>query len=75
MEDIPKPCEFKKGDVVLVRDYGDFWKIKAFIKIQDSYYKYVVTTDGVDDCGYRECIPYNDRTMHLLGTTKDYKEE
>lgn len=68
--------EFKKGDVVLVRDYGGFWKIKAFVKMRDEgYCKYVATTDGVDDCSYRECIPYNEKTMNLLGTTKDYKEE
>ncbi len=23
----------------------------------------------------KQCIPYNERTMHLLGTTEDYKEE
>lgn len=21
------------------------------------------------------CLPYNERTMHLLGTTEDYREE
>lgn len=68
--------EFKKGDAVLVRDYGGFWKIKAFVRMRgEGYCRYVATTDGVDGCGYRECIPYNERTMNLLGTTKDYKEE
>lgn len=67
--------EFKKGDAVLVRDYGGFWKIKAFVRMRNEEYgKYVATTDGVDGCGYRECIPYNERTMNLLGTTKDYRE-
>lgn len=75
VEDIPKPHEFKKGEPVLVRDYGGFWKIGVFTKMQDSHCKYMATTDGVDECGYRQCIPYNERTMHLLGTYEDYKEE
>lgn len=74
VEDIPKPYEFKKGEPVLVRDNGGDWKIKAFTKMQDGYCKYGATTDGLDECGYRQCIPYNGRTMHLLGTTEDYKE-
>lgn len=78
VEDIPKPyefSEFRKGDAVLYRDYGGFWKIGVFVEMRYGYDKYVTTTDGVDECGYRECIPYNERTMHLLGTTEDYKEE
>lgn len=78
VEDIPKPyefSEFRKGDVVLYRDYGGFWKIGVFVEMRYGYDKYVTTTDGVDECGYRECIPYNEKTMHLLGTTEDYKEE
>lgn len=78
VEDIPKPyefSEFRKGDVVLYRDYGGFWKIGVFVEMRYGYDKYVTTTDGVDECGYRECIPYNVKTMHLLGTTEDYKEE
>ena len=78
VEDIPKPyefSEFRKGDVVLYRDYGGFWKIGVFVEMRYGYDKYVTTTDGVDECGYRECIPYNERTMHLLGRFEDYKEE
>ena len=78
VEDIPKPyefSEFRKGDAVLYRDYGGFWKIGVFVEMRYGYDKYVTTTDGVDECGYRECILYNERTMHLLGTTEDYKEE
>lgn len=75
VRDIQKSCYFRKGEPVLVRDYGGDWKIKAFTKMQDGYCKYGATTDGLDECGYRQCIPYNERTMHLLGTTEDYKEE
>lgn len=71
-----KQHEFKKGDVVLVRGFGGFWNIGTFIKRTESYAKHRTTTDGVDVCcGYRGCIPYNEETKHLLGTTKDYKGE
>lgn len=75
VRDIQKSCDFKRGEPVLIRDYGGDWKIKAFTKMQDGYCKYGATTDGLDECGYRQCIPYNERTMHLLGTSEDYKEK
>lgn len=71
VEDTPKPYEFKKGEPVMVRNYDGFWEIKVFTKMQDGRFKYMVTTNGVDECGYRQCIPYNEETMHLLGTTED----
>lgn len=76
VEGIPKHYEFKKGDAVLVRDYGGFWEIRAFVRMRDEAGGwYTATSDGVDDCSFRECISYNERTMHLLGTAEDYKEE
>ena len=75
VEDIPKPYEFKKGEPVLVRDNGCVWKIGVFTKMRADYFQYGAMTNGLDECGYRFCIPYNERTMHLLGTTEDYKEE
>ena len=68
--------DVKKGDAVLVRDYGGFWEIRAFVRMRDEAGGwYTATSDGVDDCSFRECISYNERTMHLLGTAEDYKEE
>lgn len=64
-------CPFKKGDRVLVRDEDeDAWVFETF----DSYeggnkYPY----DCEFDC-YRQCIPYNEKTWKLLGTTDEYKE-
>lgn len=67
--------QFKKAEPVLVRDNGCIWKIGMFTKMRADYFKYGATTNGLDECGYHQCIPYNERTMHLLGTTEDYKEE
>lgn len=79
VEDIPKPHEFKKGEPVLVRtDYGRDWKLSAYVELSSipdaTFGKYGVT-DGRVTLFYRFCLPYNERTMHLLGTTEDYKEE
>ena len=76
VEDIPKPYEFRKGEPVLVRDEGGKWRIGVFIQREDSFYGYRTRpADGIGEIGYRYCLPYNERTMHLLGTTDDYKEE
>lgn len=75
VEDIPKPYEFKKGEPVLVRDNGCVWKIGVFTKMRADYFQYGAMTNGLDECDYHFCIPYNEKTMHLLGTTEDYKEE
>lgn len=57
---------FKPFDKVLVRDYGtDLWKCSLFSFIADnSAYPY-----GVIDNMYAQCIPYNEETKHLVGTT------
>lgn len=75
VEDIPKPYEFKKGEPVLVRDNGCIWKIGVFTEMRADYFQYGAMTNGLDECGYHYCIPYNEKTMHLLGTSEDYKEE
>lgn len=74
VEDIPKPYKFKKGEPVLVRDNGCIWKIGVFTEMRADYFQYGAMTNGLDECGYHYCLPYNERTMHLLGTTEDYKE-
>lgn len=70
IEDLPKKCEFKPFDKVLVRDSNDHeWKAGIF-----SHY-----SEGVNypficiGCGYGYCIPYNEETKHLLGTTDKWK--
>ena len=75
VEDIPKPYEFKKGEPVLVKDEGGKWCIGVFIQRENSFYGYRTRpADGIGEIGYRYCLRYNERTMHLLGTTEDYKE-
>ena len=76
VEDIPKPYEFKKGEPVLVRTFYDkTWGIGLYDAESNNadmpYWVYV----GYKKSCYSECLPYNEKTMHLLGTTEDYKEE
>lgn len=64
-------CPFKKGDRVLVRDDDDSWDFGTFLSYDaESSYPY--------DCEgnpYQHCIPLNEHTWQLLGTTDEYKEE
>lgn len=70
-------CPFKKGDMVLVRDRDDDrWRARIF----DCYhkelkYKYECKDDkgNTDDDMYIQCLPFNERTWRLLGTTDEYK--
>ena len=70
-------CPFKKGDRVLVRDRDDDrWLARIF----DCYhkelkYKYECKDDkgNTDDDMYIQCLPFNEHTWQLLGTTDEYK--
>ena len=72
VEDILKPHEFKKGEPVLVRDYENEWWRIALYDCEDKMGFFVKTANAV--AHWNQCIPYNERTMHLLGTAEDYKE-
>ncbi len=65
-------CPFKNGDRVLVRDENEgTWVFETFDSYEgDNEYPYVGELDS-----YRQCIPYNEKTWKLLGTTDEYKEE
>lgn len=71
VEPVKPECSFKPFDKVLVRATKDYvWYASCF-----SHYK------GNEDCpyacidgSYRYCIPYNEHTAHLLGTTDPYTE-
>lgn len=67
-------CPFKKGDRVLVRDYDDEkWHARIFDNYdKERKYKYECEDD---DDRYMQCIPLNEHTWQLLGTTDEYKEE
>lgn len=64
-------CEFKPFDKVLVRDEGGVWFADIFSHYaNNSDYEYK-TAGG---CSWKQCIPYNDQTKHLLGTTDNWEE-
>ena len=63
--------EFKPFDRVLVRDYIDEKWYPAHYKYYDPNNKeYPHICDNI---GWRQCIPYNEETKHLVGTTEPYK--
>lgn len=68
IEEKPK-CEFKPFDKVLVRDleFG-IWYADIFSHINKDDGSYMCIGSSWD-----ECIPYNEQTAHLLGTTENYK--
>ena len=76
VEDIPKPYEFKKGEPVLVRNFvNEPWELSAFIEKDDKKVKTGFPFGAGPNHRFNMCLPYNEETMHLLGTTEDYKEE
>lgn len=74
VEKISNSPEFKAKEVVMVRDAKERWKLMAFVAIGNGAYKYEVT-NGEKFSAYKQCIPYNEKTMHLLGTGEDYRED
>ena len=63
-------CEFEFLQPVLVRDGNDdSWKYGEFIFERAGVY-YV--NGGI---GWYSCIPYNEQTKHLLGTTDNWEEQ
>ena len=73
VEDIPEPYKFRKGEPVLVRDDNRPWAIRAYVETENGFY--ATTSTGTDRAFYRHCIPYNEKTMHLLGKSDNYEEE
>lgn len=66
--------QFEPFDKVLVRDSdSEMWKPAFFAVLKaDDEYKFGII-DLVVPAFYRQCIPYNDDTKHLLGTYDNYK--
>ena len=70
-EDLPKKCEFKPMDWCLMKDSTKYWELCQF-----AYTRKVHGTTiygAVGGLMYYKCIPYNDETKHLLGTTDEWK--
>ena len=66
------PKTLKPFDKVLVRDESyERWKCEFYSYLHDDNrcYPYIVINDA-----YKHCIPYNDDTKHLVGTTKEAPE-
>ena len=61
----PKPFD----RVITRKDYDDIWTANIFSHM-NSCGEYI--TIGCAGC-YHYCIPYNDETAHLLGTTDEWK--
>ena len=67
------PKTLKAFDKVLVRNYNyEYWCCGFFSYIsmfKGTLYKYVT-----ENSAYWKCIPYNDDTKHLIGTTDEAPE-
>ena len=70
-KDIKPKCTLQPFDKVLVRDFNiDEWFATSFSDATING-KYRIC----DNCYYDQCIPYNEETKHLLGTTDDAPEK
>lgn len=73
--EIKPKCEFRPKDWILIRDNSeDMWCLdiyshKIWDKDEKCYHYYCV-----GGWSY-QCIPYNEQTAHLLGTTDNWEEE
>lgn len=65
------PKTLKQFDRVLVRDSGQYWCCDLFSHIvkKESTYPYLCVGNA-----FEYCIPYNDDTKHLVGTTEEAPE-
>lgn len=76
IEDLFKNYEFKPFDKVLVRDYLEDKWMPNFFSCYDgtSEYKYGCIAGSSDNVVFSKyCIPYNNETKYLLGTTGEWK--
>lgn len=69
--DLPKKCEFKAMDWCLMRDKKETWKLCQFSFFDDGDYE--APYNAVGGNWFDECIPYNEETKHLLGTTDEWE--
>ena len=66
-----KVCSFKRGDRVLARDSDTSWNFDYFDSYrEESFYPYICKYTS-----YEQCIPLNEHTWKLLGTTNEYNED
>ena len=63
------PKTLQPFDKVLVRDEDNHWTADLFSHIDDSIGKVCCSVFL-----WKQCVPYNDETKHLVGTTDDCPE-
>ena len=63
------PKTLKPFDKVLVRDVDCYWTADIFSHIDNSIGKVCCSAFL-----WKKCVPYNDETKHLIGTTDDCPE-
>ena len=71
--DLPKEekkCEFKPMDWCLMRMSYSRWNLCQYAYYRKDIDMFAAVGGGL----HEECIPYNEETKHLLGTTDDYVE-
>lgn len=65
-----KECEFNPFDKVLVRDDDGVWFAGIFSHLRKDG-EFLCVGAGL----WEQCIPYNEKTAHLLGTNDDWEGE
>lgn len=70
--EVKPECKFKPKDWVLCKgSYSSIWTLCRFSHIEDNINPRYVSVGG--NC-WHQCIPYNEQTKHLLGTTDNWEE-
>ena len=75
LEDLPKKCEFKPFDKVLVRNTDTEEWFPGFFEKFDSTWNnpyHIMNRRSMTDFAFKQCIPY-EGNEHLLGTTDEWK--
>ena len=62
------PSPFKPFDKVVVKNTGDVWYCDIFSHYDEDTDAFVCIGDV-----WKVCLPYNEETAKLIGTTDDYK--
>ena len=67
--EIEEKCEFKPMDWCLMRMSYSRWNLCQYAYYRKDIDMFAAVGGGL----HEECIPYNEETKHLLGTTDDWK--
>lgn len=69
--EVKSKCDFKVGQPVIGIDSRGEWRYDLFSHYKPEYRNgnYVCSARS-----YSTCLPYNDQTAHLLGTTENWEE-